>query len=73
VVLTVNLTVKFFSVFLFRNFTVKPIRGTRETPANNGAFATLDRRVWEIVERPVDGESRGRRSLQISNSELHGG
>jgi hypothetical protein len=25
----------------------------------NGAFATQDRRAWEIVEIPVGGESRG--------------
>jgi hypothetical protein len=30
-ILTVNLTVKTFLRALFRNFTVKPIRGTRET------------------------------------------
>jgi hypothetical protein len=42
-------------------------------PTNNGAFATLDRRAWEIVEFPVDGESRGERSVEISKSELHGG
>jgi hypothetical protein len=44
-----------------------------ENPANSGVFAPLDRRAWEIVEFPVDGESRTERSLEIFKSGLHGG
>ena len=46
-------------------------RGKKTT--NNGAFAAPDRRAWEIVEFPVDGESRGQRWVEISKSELHVG
>ena len=50
---------KILLAILFRNFTRQADTRNAGNPANNGAFATLDRRAWEIVEFPVDGESRG--------------
>jgi hypothetical protein len=71
-VLTVNLTVKLFSAFCLEFYRQANTRNAGN-PANNGAFATLDRRAWEIIEFPVDGESRMEQSLEISKSGLHGG
>lgn len=70
-VLTVNLTENFSPCSFSKLYRQADTRNAG-TPANYGAFATLDRRAWEIVEFPVDGESRMERSLEISKSGLHG-
>jgi hypothetical protein len=49
------------------------MRGTRKTLQIAEFLPPWIVELWEIVEFPVDGESRTERSLEIFKSGLHGG